>query len=195
MGLGFKKVVGTGSIPVFQGYGKDLSLAQGGFGLDITGLPVGAIIPAGTPMLFDEATRLAKPFVSAKITEVAGATATDYKISKGSLLKVGDNFGSVKGGKAYPITVINTSNAGYDVVTVETTLTALAVGDLVFASTATGATAGALPAIKGLLYSDAIVESGESVSVAIRATVYARRVPYSADIAAVLPHIIYSQSF
>lgn len=196
MGLGFKKVVGAGSIPVFQGYGKDLSLAQGGFGLDITGLPAGVVIPAGTPMIFDEATRLAKPLVTSKIVVAAGNTDVLYKVAKGSLYAVGDYFSAVKGGKAYAITVIDKSDSAFDAITVGTTLgVALNVGDLTFESTATGASASALPAIKGLLYSDTVVEAGETVSVAIKATVYARRVPYTADIAAALPHIIYSQSF
>ncbi|RQO79140.1 hypothetical protein DBR40_05315 [Pedobacter sp. KBW01] len=196
MGLGFKKVIGTGSIPVFQGYGKDISLAQGGFGLDITGLRIGAIIPAGTPMICDESTRLAKPFVTAKLTAAATNTDVAYKVTKNSLFAIGDNFSAVKGAKAYPITAIDTSNAGYDLVTVGTTLGAvLAEGTLVFESTATGATASALPGLGGVLYSDSIIEAGESVSVAIKATVYARRVPYTADIAAALPRIIYSQSY
>jgi len=49
-------------IPVFQ---KVLELARGGFTLDATGLTAGDIIPAGTPIAFDEATRKAKP---AKLT-------------------------------------------------------------------------------------------------------------------------------
>lgn len=195
MGLGFKRVTGVGSIPVFQGYGKDISLAQGGFGLDITGLKVGSIIPAGTPFIFDEATRLAKPLVTSKMAVLAGASDVVYKVAKGSQFVVGDNLSAVKGGKAYPITAIDTTNAAYDALTVGTTLGALAVGDFVFKSTATGATASALPVLGGVLYSDARVDSGESVSVAIKATVYARRVPYSADIAAALPRIIYSQSY
>lgn len=195
MGVGYKRTYGTSDIPVFQGYGKDIQLAQGGFNLDTTGLVSGTVLKAGTPMTFDESTRKAKPMATAVVYENAGGSATQYKVKKGSILKVGDNFGKTKGGAAYAITAIDTINADYDLVTVGTTIGAVTAGDLVFASTATGATAAALPAIKGLLYADAIVASGESVSVAIRATVYARRVPYSADIAAALPGIIFSQSY
>ena len=194
MGLGLKRTSGTGSVPVYQGTGKDISLSQGGFGLDITGLVAGSILPAGTPFSFNEATRLAKPLVTAKITTIAGAADVVYNVAKGSQFKVGDFLALVSGGKAYAITAINTSNASFDALTVGTTLGAAAVDDLAFASSATGATAAAF-AINGLLYSDALVASGESVSVVLRGTVYARRVPYSAGIAAALPHIIYSQSF
>ncbi|MEX6691253.1 hypothetical protein QTN47_27335 [Danxiaibacter flavus] len=194
MGVGFKRKYGTSDIPVFQGYGKDIQLAQGGFLLDTTGLVIGTVLKAGTPMTFDESTRKAKPMATAVVYENAGGTATQYKVKKGSILKVGDNLAKSKGGAAYAITAIDTSNADYDLLTVGTTIGAATAGDVLFASTATGATSAALPVIKGVLYADAVVDSGESVSVAIRATLYARRVPYSVDIAAALPGIIYSQS-
>lgn len=195
MGLGLKRTSGVGSVPVFQGTGKDLSLAQGGFGLDITGLIAGSILMSGTPMIFDEATRLAKPLVTAKVYETAGGAAVVYKVAKKSQVKVGDYLASVQGGKAYAITVVDTSNASYDSVTVGTTIGAATAGDTLFVSSATGATAAAHATINGLLYADALVAAGESVSAVIRGTVYARRVPYTADIAADLPHIIFSQSF
>ncbi len=194
MGVGFKRKYGTSDIPVFQGYGKDIQLAQGGFLLDVTSLVLGTVLKAGIPMTFDESTRKAKPMATAVVYENAGGSATQYKVKKGSIIKVADNLAKSKGGAAYAITAIDNTNADYDLLTVGTTIGAATAGDLLFASTATGATSAALPAIKGLLYADAVVDSGESVSVAIRATVYARRVPYSADIAAALPGIIYSQS-
>ena len=195
MGLGFKRTLGVGSIPVFQGTGKDISLAQGGFGLDITGLIAASILPAGTPMIFDEATRLAKPLVTAKVYEAAGAADVVYKVAKGSQVKVGDYLASVQGGKAYAITVVDTSNASYDSLTVGTTIGVALLDSTLFISSATGASAAAHATVSGLLYSDTKVEAGESVSVVIRGTVYARRVPYTTDIAADLPHIIFSQSF
>ncbi|RPE05549.1 hypothetical protein EGT74_24510 [Chitinophaga lutea] len=196
MGVGFKRTLTTGDIPVFQGDGKDIQLAQGGFLLDITGLPASSVIKAGTPMSFDESTRIAKVIITGVVYENAGAAATSYKVEKGHSFKVGDNFGAVVGDDAYPITVIDTSNAAYDMITVGTTIGAVAAGALVFKSSATGANAAAFAfPPKGLLFAETTVESGESVSVVIRGTVYARRVPYSADLAAALPLIIYSQSF
>ena len=197
--MGITREVGSNSIPVWQGTDKDIQLAQGGFLLSATGLADKALIPAGTPVVFDEANRTA----SILGTEVAQANAagTDvaYKVLKGHTLKVGDYLASgATGGKAYAITAIDTSNADYDTVTVGTTIGAVTAGDLLYASTATGATASALPAINGLLYADTLSGAGEDVSVVIRGTPYARRVPYSAAIAAALKtngtYIIYSQS-
>lgn len=197
MGLGFKRTLTTSDVPVFQGDGRDVQIAQGGFLLDITGLPTAAIIKAGSVMTFDESTRVAKVLPAAKVIEDAGSTATQYKVNKGSLFQVGDPIFFRNGGKAYAITSIDVSgNSTYDTITVGTSIGAVSSGGTIFKSTASGATAGAFSVTpKGLLWADAKAEAGESVSVAIRATVYARRVPYSAAIEAALPHIIYSQSF
>jgi hypothetical protein len=197
-GMGYTKKVGVGSAPVFQGTAKDIQLAQGGFRLIITGLIVGAIIPAGTPMVFDEALRTATPLSVGVIFENAGGAATNYKVNKGSRLKVGDNFAAVAAGKAYPISAIDTSNAGYDLVTVPTPIGALNVGDFVFASSTTGTNNSSFGGVNSLLYADTVVEEKTSVSAVIRATVYARRVPYSQGLEAALKatssQIIYSQS-
>ncbi|WP_256013116.1 hypothetical protein [Desertivirga xinjiangensis] len=196
MGLGLKRAYSTGDIPVFQGTGKDIQLAQGGFLLDITGLTAGSIIKAGHPMIFDESTRKAKPLATGVIYENAGASATDYKVVKGThTLKVGDNFAAKPSDKAYPITAINTSNADYDLISVGTTIGAVTAGALVFASSATGASNSSFGGVNGLNYREVKVGDGESVSIVIRGTVYARRVPYSAELAAALPRMIYSQSY
>lgn len=64
---------GSRTIPIFQ---KVLEMARGGFTLDATGLTVGEIIPAGTPMVFDEATRKAK---KAALTGTAPNETSDAK--------------------------------------------------------------------------------------------------------------------
>lgn len=117
MAIGYKRTTSTGDIPVFQGSGGDIQLAQGGFTLDTTGLTAGDVVKAGTPMSFDEETRIATVLAEA-----------------------------------------NYANA------------------------------------MGLNYDDTVVEDNATVSVVIRGTVYARRVPYTAALEAALPHIIYSQS-
>lgn len=201
MGLGFTRNIPTGSIPVWQGDGADIQTAQGGFRLVTTGFAAGDVIKAGTPLVFDEAARTATVLRAGVAYALAGGSATTYQMTKGGTLKVGDYLASgATGGKAYAITAIDTSNAAYDVLTVGTTIGAVAAGDTLYASTATGATASALPAANGLLYDDqliAVVDNSYSVSAVIRGTVYARRVPYSAAIAALtgLRFIIYSQSY
>jgi hypothetical protein len=196
MAVGYTRTLGTNSIPVWQGTNKDIQLAQGGFFLVIGTMALGVVLPAGTPFTFDEAARTATPFATGVAYDTSGGSDVAYKILKGSALKVGDYYASgAAGGKAYAITAIDTTTSTlYDIVTVGTTIGAVTAGTLVYASTATGATASAYPTIKGLLYDDTVVGAGESVSIVIRGTIYARRVPYNATIAAALPAIIYSQS-
>jgi len=198
-GIGYTREVGGNGIPVWQGIGKDIQLVQGGFRLAIAGLTLGAVVPAGTPLVYDEGTRIATTLNTGRVYANAGGTATTYQVEKGSTLKVGDNLASgATGGKAYPITAIDTTNGLYDTITVGTSIGAVTAGDTVYASTATGATASALPAINARLYDDARVQTNIAVSAVIRGTVYARRVPNSAAIEAALKangaYIIHSQS-
>jgi hypothetical protein len=199
MSLKLTRETGTSGIPVWQGIGKDIQLLQGGIVVATTGLPKDTVIPAGTPVVYNEATRTGTILGSAVLNANAGATDVAYQVKKGHTLKVGDYFATgAAGGKAYAITAIDTSNADYDTVTVGTTIGAATAGDLMYASTATGATASAYPSVNGLVYADTVVgESGvgEEISVVIRGTVYARRVPYNATLATALAgKIIYSLS-
>ena len=128
MGFTVKSEKAIGGVPVFQN--GVLEVAQGGFTLDTTGLAAGALVPEGTAMAFDEATRKAKPLRVATVQANAANDATDIKIKKGHLLVVGAVIGAVIGGAAYAITAIDTTNADYDLITVGTTLgVALAAGD------------------------------------------------------------------
>ena len=200
-GLGLQRTYGSAEIPVWQGLTKDIQLAQGGFLLDQTNIAVGQIIPAGTPLVFDEVARTAVVLSTAVAQANANGTATDYPVLKGHGFRVGDYLASgATGGKAYAITAIDTTTySDKDIITVGTTIGAVTAGSLLFKSTATGATASALPNINGCLYAEAVGQfGGISVSAVIRGTAYAKRVPYSAAIAAKLDangaYIIYSQS-
>jgi hypothetical protein len=182
-------------IPVFQ---SRIESAQGGFVLDHATLTVGDTVKAGQPLGYDESTRVAKVVKLAKVYENATNSATDIKVYKGHHFKVGDYIAFIVGDAAYAITVIDTSNAAYDLITVGTTLGDALTADtsVLFQSSATGAAAAAYSVTaKGLLYQDTVVASGASVSVVIRGTVYERRVTLaSAAVKTALPHIIYSTS-
>ena len=65
--LGLKKETEAGKIVIFQ---KVLETARGGFSLNATGLTEGSVLKAGTPIAFDETTRIAK---------VANVDGTDVK--------------------------------------------------------------------------------------------------------------------
>lgn len=200
-GIGFVRVYGSAGIPVYQ-RDKAFQLVQGGFALDKTGLVAHQVLLAGTPLVYDEAARTAVVMRTAVLFANASNSATTYSVYKGSPLKVGDYLSAVPGGAAYAITAIDsTTYTDHDVITVGTTLgVGYSAGVSLFNSTATGASASALPVINGLLYEDTVVAVAgiaQSISAVIKATVYARRTFYISALATVsgLDDIIYSQSF
>jgi hypothetical protein len=190
-----KTTISSG-VEVFQ---KVYENAQGGFTLSTTGLTSGYTIPEGAPFGYNEATRVATLLKTAQMYASATNTDVTYQVKKGHAFATGDYLASVVGGKAYAITAIDTSNAAYDILTVGTTLAVtLSAGDVLFKSSATGASAAALDVtVKGLLYSSKVVGTDDSVSIALRATVYARRYTpgYPSAVQTALPNIIFSQSY
>lgn len=195
MGLQPVKTVVNSGVQVWQ---KVLETAQGGFTLDNTGLADGLTIPAGTLVGFDESTRKASVLKTATMQADATNTATALKVLKGSAFAVGDYVASAKDGAAYAISAIDTSNADYDQLTVGTTLgVALSAGDVIFQSSATGATSAAYKVTpKGATYADCTASSDTTLSVVLRGTLYGRRAPgASAELQALVPLVIFSQSF
>lgn len=71
MGFNLSEKSDSPSIPIFQ---KVLETVRGGLTLDTTGLTPGDKIVAGTPMTYDETTRLAKP-----ATYDSGSDTSDAK--------------------------------------------------------------------------------------------------------------------
>lgn len=175
-----------------------LETASGGFTLDKTGLTDGNRLPAGLPVGYSEATRIARVVKMATLQADATNVTTTYQVKKGHNLIVGEFIARTVGGASYAITAINTSNADYDVLTLGTTLgVALVAGDGLFQSAASGAAAGAfIIAPKGLLYEEMEVNTNESLSVVLRGTIYARRAPLSnANLRSALPLILFSESY
>ena len=138
---------------------KTVRVHSGGFSVDMTKIDAAAQAYAkkGQPFLVDFATRKATPIKSVKVTAVAGATATEYQVAKGHTFKVGDTIG--KGDKSSTITAIDTTEAGYDTLTLAATITAAAVGDIL--STFSG-TSPVLPNV--LNYADVRLEGQPSIS-------------------------------
>jgi len=166
--------------------------AMGGFTLNDAAFAAGVTVAKGTPIGFDESTRIAMVAKVAVAQAPATNSATQYRVKKGHLLKVGSQIKAGSSG-AQAITAIDTSNADYDQLTVGTTLgVAVAVGDAIFVDDA------GYQNVKGLLYEDVEIDAKgiTDVAVVLRATVYERRIaPLPATIKAKTPHIIYSQSF
>lgn len=79
-----KKQEEVRGIAIFQ---KVLETARGGFTLDITGLTKGSILPAGTPMTYDGATRKAKK-ANADGSDVKGLLYTDVKVDDDTTVSI-----------------------------------------------------------------------------------------------------------
>ena len=181
-GLIIEKGQDIATPPVFIEIHSDY---KGGGTLNNTGMVDNSLVRAGAFVNFDENTRLVSLLKTAVIVEVAGASATAYKIAKLNnnqphLFVSGDVFAKTVGGASYAGT-IDTSNADYDVVTVGTTLGAMAVGDVLFHSASSGASAGALKvSVNGQLRND--YRSGKNVFVAVvrQGINYKRRLPFAA---------------
>jgi hypothetical protein len=166
-------------------------LATGGFILDdsVVNTP-GYVVPAGTPVYIDEATRLATIAKLAVVYEIVSSGAA-YKVNKGSNLAVGMSIKKA-GGTAYAITAIDITNAAFDLVTTGTTLGTAAVGDALYVDDT------ATTKANGLTYADAELNANGNVEVGVvlRGTVYARRIPpVPTTVQALLTHIIFSQSY
>jgi hypothetical protein len=197
--MGYLQPVSTsaaGSTVVWQ-HIADQGTLQGGFSLDESTLTAGETIKAGQPLACNESTRKAKVVKVAEMYASATNTATDYDVKKGHHFKVGDYLASVAGGKAYAITVIDTSDANFDTLTVGTTLAVtLSAGDVLFQSSATGASSAAYSdTVNGLLKNDLEVSADAPVTAVNDGKIYARRAPaVNSVMKALVPKIIYSQS-
>lgn len=112
-------------------------------------------IKAGAPVYFDSATRVAELCKTAKYL---GGSSTVIQITKNNHFKVGDFLND--GTDCGLISVIDTSNAGYDLVTVNTALTT--TGGKYFEGTVTGTNATMKFTPNGLLKNDSYVFDGNA---------------------------------
>lgn len=154
-------------------------ILPGGFVSDQTNnnFDAGITVQKGELVQYNEATRKA---VIDKLAKVHTTTATNViPVYKGHSLSVGDILSSgAIGGEAYTITSIVIGDGEYDTVTVGTSLGSLTAEDVLWLSSAEGATAGAFANTpNGVLRYDYTPGANESVSVVVRGTVYERRLP------------------
>lgn len=171
------------SPPVFIEIHSDY---KGGGTLSNIGLVAKSLIRAGALVNFDENTRLVTILKTAVIVEAAVAGAVAYKIAKQNknqahLFVSGDVFAKAVGGASYAGTLDTTTSTEYDIITVGTTLGAMVVGDILFNSAASGATAGALKVVvNGQLRNDVYVSKNDFVAVVRQGITYNRRLPFAA---------------
>lgn len=192
-----KRTVLAGGAPVF-GVDSSMQVAQGGFNLDLTGLIAGAVVPAGSVLGYDEATRIAQVLKAATVLEAVADGGKAIKVAKGHLFKAGD-FVSANG-KSTAIVSVDTSNANYDVLNITNEIDAIAVSAALMAGKAeVAANAALFVEPKGLLWNAVTVPADDYVFVDVvisHKNVYARRIPAVSDaVKAKLPNIIFSQSY
>lgn len=117
---------------------------DGGFNLDITNLTLGSKIPPLAPLSVNNTTHKAITVKNVKVYENAAANAVAIKIFKNSLAYVGMYQGN--GDKSAEVTVIDKTNAAYDLLTI-TLGAAVTVGQVLME---TAAPAQAVAAVKGV---------------------------------------------
>lgn len=98
-------------------------------------------VKEGTPISLPDSNGKCHVVKFAKVQANATNSDTDIKVHKGHNFKVGDIVCAVENGKAYAISAITTTNSGYDVITVETTLGVALTADtsFIFQAKAAGA--------------------------------------------------------
>ena len=116
---------------------------RGGVSVNVTELGCD-YLPEGT-VLSVPVNGISHVVKTAKLTAAATDSATKYKVAKGHAFKVGDVVMATTSAKAYAISAIDTSNTGYDELTVGTTLgVALSAGDQLMQAASEGASGSAL---------------------------------------------------
>jgi hypothetical protein len=175
MGLQPVQSATSGGIPVFAAIDEVMT---GGFSLVTTGLTSGELIPSGAPIAVNEGTRLGTFCKTAEVYENTAGGHTEIHAKKGSHFIVGSVVAKTVGNKAYALTAVDkTTSSAYDILTIGTTLGALTAGDVLFESSAEGATAAAIQnSPNGLLLAPVKVGAMESGDVVIKGTAYSRRI-------------------
>jgi hypothetical protein len=197
MGFTLLKTTVSSAIEVFI---KIYETATGGFTLNVTPLTTGATVAKGTPMGYNEDTRVADVVKQAVLYEAALNTTVNYKVKKGHHFKVGEIIGYSVGGAAKAIETITTTNPAYDTVGVGTGNSlgvAIAAGEVLFDAPTAGTDTAALKVEpKGLLLNDVTVGTSEPCSIVVRGTVYARRIPTGvcAAVKSALARVLFSDS-
>ena len=111
----------------------------GGYSLDLSNLPVGTVLQAGTPIKVNETTRVCTPHLSFSVYETAALGATALKVNKnlGASVAYVDMFimaapSTLAGtGTGIQVTAIDRSNEAYDVFTVAALAAAVTAGAVI----------------------------------------------------------------
>lgn len=170
---------------------QNLADVPGGVTIATADLIPGTILNEGAYVGKPDSAGICHIIKSAQIYEAAGASATSYKIAKGSQLKVGDVVTTGAGKAAYAITAINTTEALYDTITVGTTLGAATKGATIIQVATAGASA-AVAAPLGRLVEFYNVKAGDNIfaPVVVIGTFHKELAPANESLDAKLPGIV-----
>lgn len=176
------------------------TVIPGGFTIDLSKYPKGSVLPAGSPIQYNEGTRTAKVYVSAVVFEdSAGAIVKIKKLMKNSQFSVGQfiskrpaNIGGTETG--YQIIGIDTSNEEYDVLTLSAA-SGLQANDIVIEVDATGATAKNTVIPNALTHYDIFTDADSkqfTATAVVGGQIYERRIfPVADETKAKLPKITF----
>ena len=151
-----------GALVVFEGRP---SLLVGGFNFDLNDLPAaGAVLPCGTPVNCDEATRKITPLITAKVTAVDGTSVTVEDHGFGQVaFKVGATVAELPASLATAATNYATiTSINGNVLTLSASVTGLAANDILVVVDATDKKVKAVP--NALLPYD-VVRDADAISV------------------------------
>jgi hypothetical protein len=159
MAIGFKRVKSREGIPISQ---ADYENAQGGFTLETNGLLSGEEVPAGSLFIYDEQTRKARLVRTARVYEAASSSQA-VKVEKNHTVKAGTEIEGVE------VVSVDNSNEDFDTLNFASAISA-ELGAVISSESTEGLHT-------GLLYQSVFAGENETVSISIRCTVYANRIP------------------
>lgn len=133
---------------------------SGGFNLEVTGLPAGAVIPPLAPLSVDMATRKATLVRRVRVLE-NGSAAKTLKVSKFGLITPGIYLSN--SAQTLEVESVDTTNSDYDLITAKADTSAFKATDILHEAAAASGNA-----IKGkanyLNYAPTKVEAGATVT-------------------------------
>lgn len=131
MAIEFKKTAYAGRFPEF--WRGEAKILPGGF-KPVQSFVNGTVVRRGTPLAVDFEAHSAAVVKTAKV--LAGGTTSAVRIAKGHLFQVGDYITKYGNGTASKIVnSIDTTNAEYDVLTLNSAYSGLAADDIIVETT------------------------------------------------------------
>jgi hypothetical protein len=168
MGVSFDRTTVPGTMPVF--WRGECKVLPGGFTPKQT-FVTGDIIPRGAPVQADFENMQVGIVKLAYV--LAGGTTTAPRVTKGSLLKVGDVVMKIGKNDVSPsVSAINKDNAAYDVITLSAEISGLTAGDFLQECSAYVAAVDEVSEVKGVYTLTIGTNAADGDKISINGTEY-----------------------